>query len=87
MYGTLGVFVFTYIIFCYSLYRRVIQALYGIILLYNYIFQVQKQMVREYEQLKATVATLQMFQHEGEKAIAPMVGCELLVYILWLPLI
>ncbi|XP_039759885.1 katanin p60 ATPase-containing subunit A-like 1 isoform X2 [Pararge aegeria] len=35
---------------------------------------VQKQMAREYEQLKATVATLQMFQHEGEKAITPMTG-------------
>ncbi|KAJ8709257.1 hypothetical protein PYW07_009083 [Mythimna separata] len=33
---------------------------------------VQKQMAREYEQLKATVATLQMFQHEGEKAITPL---------------
>ncbi|XP_053615642.1 katanin p60 ATPase-containing subunit A1 isoform X2 [Plodia interpunctella] len=31
-------------------------------------------MAREYEQLKATVATLQMFQHEGEKAIAPLAG-------------
>ncbi|XP_023939102.2 katanin p60 ATPase-containing subunit A-like 1 isoform X2 [Bicyclus anynana] len=29
-------------------------------------------MAREYEQLKATVATLQMFQHEGEKAITPL---------------
>ncbi|XP_050556039.1 katanin p60 ATPase-containing subunit A-like 1 isoform X3 [Spodoptera frugiperda] len=35
---------------------------------------VQKQMAREYEQLKATVATLQMFQHEGEKAITPLAG-------------
>lgn len=35
---------------------------------------VQKQMAREYEQLKATVATLQMFQHEGERGITPMVG-------------
>lgn len=35
---------------------------------------VQKQMAREYEQLKATVATLQMFQHEGEKAITPLTG-------------
>lgn len=33
---------------------------------------VQKQMAREYEQLKATIATLQMFQHEGEKAITPL---------------
>ncbi|XP_045504062.1 katanin p60 ATPase-containing subunit A-like 1 isoform X1 [Colias croceus] len=35
---------------------------------------VQRQMAREYEQLKATVATLQMFQHEGEKAITPLSG-------------
>lgn len=35
---------------------------------------VQKQMAREYEQLKATVATLQMFQHDGEKAITPLAG-------------
>ncbi|XP_037303000.1 katanin p60 ATPase-containing subunit A-like 1 isoform X1 [Manduca sexta] len=35
---------------------------------------VQKQMAREYEQLKATVATLQMFQHEGDKAITPLTG-------------
>lgn len=35
---------------------------------------VQKQMAREYEQLKATVAKLQMFQHEGEKAITPLAG-------------
>ncbi|KAJ0172158.1 hypothetical protein K1T71_012131 [Dendrolimus kikuchii] len=35
---------------------------------------VQKQIAREYEQLKATVATLQMFQHEGEKAITPLTG-------------
>lgn len=33
-------------------------------------------MAREYEQLKATVATLQMFQHEGEKAITPLTGSE-----------
>lgn len=35
---------------------------------------VQKQMAREYEQLKATMATLQMFRHEGEKQITPMTG-------------
>ncbi|XP_050672214.1 katanin p60 ATPase-containing subunit A-like 1 [Leptidea sinapis] len=35
---------------------------------------VQKQMAREYEQLKATVATLQVFQHDGEKAITPLSG-------------
>ncbi|CAH0760619.1 unnamed protein product [Diatraea saccharalis] len=35
---------------------------------------VQKQMAREYEQLKATVATLQMFQHDGEKALTPLAG-------------
>ncbi|XP_075984564.1 katanin p60 isoform X2 [Anticarsia gemmatalis] len=38
------------------------------------ITHVQKQMAREYEQLKATVATLQMFQHEGDKAITPLTG-------------
>lgn len=42
------------------------------------VAQVQKQMAREYEQLKATVATLQMFQHEGEKAITPLTGSEYL---------
>ncbi|KAL4715983.1 hypothetical protein ACJJTC_013283 [Scirpophaga incertulas] len=31
-------------------------------------------MAREYEQLKATLATLQMFQHEGEKSITPLSG-------------
>lgn len=31
-------------------------------------------MAREYEQLKATMASLKMFQHEGEKAITPMAG-------------
>ncbi|KOB69168.1 Katanin p60 ATPase-containing subunit A1 [Operophtera brumata] len=35
---------------------------------------VQKQMAREYEQLKATVSSLKMFQHEGDKVITPMVG-------------
>ncbi|XP_041983159.1 katanin p60 ATPase-containing subunit A-like 1 isoform X2 [Aricia agestis] len=35
---------------------------------------VQKQMAREYEQLKATMATLQMFRYDGEKAITPMPG-------------
>lgn len=40
------------------------------------MFQVQKQIAREYEQLKATVATLQMFQHEGEKTITPLIGCK-----------
>lgn len=34
-------------------------------------------MAREYEQLKATVATLQMFQHDGEKAITPLAGSKL----------
>ncbi|CAG9112556.1 unnamed protein product [Plutella xylostella] len=33
---------------------------------------VQKQMAREYEQLKATVAALQVFQHEGDKHITPV---------------
>ncbi|XP_045487055.1 katanin p60 ATPase-containing subunit A-like 1 [Pieris rapae] len=35
---------------------------------------VQRQMAREYEQLKGTVATVQMFQHEGDKPITPLGG-------------
>ncbi|GBO99620.1 Katanin p60 ATPase-containing subunit A1 [Eumeta japonica] len=35
---------------------------------------VQKQMAREYEQLKATWNALQMFQHQGETPITPMIG-------------
>lgn len=38
--------------------------------------QVQKQMAREYEQLKTTMTSLQMFQHEGEKGITPMAGSK-----------
>lgn len=38
--------------------------------------QVQKQMAREYEQLKATVSSLKMFQHDGEKVITPMTGSK-----------
>jgi hypothetical protein len=48
--------------------------------------QVQKQMAREYEQLKATVATLQMFQHEGEKAITPLSGSEYIYLVRGLPI-
>ncbi|KAI5645809.1 ATPase family associated with various cellular activities (AAA) domain-containing protein [Phthorimaea operculella] len=33
---------------------------------------VQRQMVLEYKQVKGAMAKLQMFQHEGEKAITPM---------------
>lgn len=40
-------------------------------------------MAREYEQLKSTVATLQMFQHEGEKAITPMTGSKLIIHLFY----
>lgn len=48
----------------------------GLYQLSVHLQQVQKQMAREYEQLKATVSSLKMFQHEGDKVITPMVGSK-----------